>query len=399
MTNKNNVAQPEKQVLVNAISLETFVCLALLVGSFVLIGNKMGVANMFGTAIATAYDLLIGTVFFIMALAVVAGGAASFMAEFGVVALINKIISPLMRPLYNLPGAAVLGIIVTFLSDNPAIVALGKERNFIKYFTYSQRALLTNLGTTFGMGIILSTFMIAQAKDSTYLTAVGVGVGSAALASIISVRIMSIFCKKYYGPLSNTLVDVSDINEEEYDLMKYRKIREGSVGYRALSSLLDGGKSGVDLGISLAPGVLIICTVVMMLVFGPNDETGAYTGKAYEGIALIPLIAQKIEFILTPLFGFSSPEAIAFPCVAIGAVGGAMGLVPSLLAKGLIGANDIAVFTAIGMCWSGYLSTHIAMMDVLGARGLAGKGILSHTIAGLCAGMMANWIFHLVIAL
>ena len=134
MTNENNVAQPEKQVLVNAISLETFVCLALLVGSFVIIGNTMGVANMFGTAIATAYDLLIGTVFFIMALAVVAGGAASFMAEFGVVALINKIISPLMRPLYNLPGAAVLGIIVTFLSDNPAIVALGKERNFIKYF-------------------------------------------------------------------------------------------------------------------------------------------------------------------------------------------------------------------------------------------------------------------------
>ena len=48
------------------------------------------------------------------------------------------------------------------------------------------------------------------------------------------------------------------------------------------------------------------------------------------------------------------------------------------------------------MCWSGYLSTHVAMMSSLKVNKLTGKAILSHTIGGLCAGVAANWIFKLV---
>ena len=59
-------------------------------------------------------------------------------------------------------------------------------------------------------------------------------------------------------------------------------------------------------------------------------------------------------------------------------------------------ANDVAVFTAMCMCWSGYLSTHVAMMSSLKVNKLTGKAILSHTIGGLCAGVAANWIFKLV---
>lgn len=72
-----------------------------------------------------------------------------------------------------------------------------------------------------------------------------------------------------------------------------------------------------------------------------------------------------------------------------------MGLVPNLVEQNLVGPNEIAVFTAICMCWSGYLSTHIAMMDSLGARELTGKAIISHTIGGLCAGISANLLFKL----
>ncbi|MDU4881385.1 MAG: hypothetical protein E6X57_13390, partial [Clostridioides difficile] len=92
----------------------------------------------------------------------------------------------------------------------------------------------------------------------------------------------------------------------------------------------------------------------------------------------------------------TSPEAIAFPITSLGAVGAAMSLVPEFIKSGAITPNDIAVFTAMGMCWSGYLSTHIGMMDALNARQLAGKAILSHTIGGLCAGAAAHFIFTLV---
>ena len=159
--------------------------------------------------------------------------------------------------------------------------------------------------------------------------------------------------------------------------------------------MIEGGTLGVDLGMAIIPGVLIVCTGVMMLTFGPSAD-GTYTGAAYEGIRLLPLIGEKIKFIIEPLFGFKSAEAIAFPITSLGAVGAAMSLVPEFIKTGVVTPNDIAVFTAMGMCWSGYLSTHIGMMDALDARPLASKAILSHTVGGLCAGISAHLIFMLV---
>ena len=148
------------------------------------------------------------------------------------------------------------------------------------------------------------------------------------------------------------------------------------------------------MGLSIIPGVLIICTLVMMLTNGMPE--GGYTGAAYEGIGLLPWLGSKIQFILMPLFGFSSAESIAVPITALGAAGAAIGIVENLITSGLANAHDVAVFTAMCMCWSGYLSTHVAMMDSLKCHELTGKAILSHTIGGLCAGVFANWFYRLL---
>ena len=175
---------------------------------------------------------------------------------------------------------------------------------------------------------------------------------------------------------------------------RVRPVRAGGTGTRFMSALLDGGMDGVKMGVSIIPGVLVICTVVMMLTNGPA-ESGLYTGAAYEGIGLLPKLADKLSFILTPLFGFSSPEGLAVPVTALGAAGAAISLVPQLLAEGKAAGGDIAVFTAMCMCWSGYLSTHVSMMNSLGCNQLIGKAIISHTVGGLCAGVAAHWLYVL----
>ena len=86
---------------------------------------------------------------------------------------------------------------------------------------------------------------------------------------------------------------------------------------------------------------------------------------------------------------------MAFPITSLGAVGAALSLVPEFSAQGIVNGNAIAVFTAIGMCWSGYLSTHTAMLDALGYRKLTSKAILAHTIGGLVAAIVAHWLFVL----
>ena len=146
---------------------------------------------------------------------------------------------------------------------------------------------------------------------------------------------------------------------------------------------------------AIIPGVLIISTLVMVLTFGPSAD-GTYTGAAYEGTELLPWLASKINVVFEWLFGFTDPHQIAFPITALGAVGAALGLIPSFMSNGRIDGNAIAVFTAIGMCWSGFLSTHTAMLDSLGYRELTSKAVLSHTFGGLVAAFVAHWLYVLI---
>ena len=177
--------------------------------------------------------------------------------------------------------------------------------------------------------------------------------------------------------------------------MSRRKKKRPSLGMRVLNASLQGGKGGVGIGLSIIPGVLVVCTLVMLLTKGPG-EGGTYTGAAYEGIGLLPWIADKVNFLLQPLFGFASTEAIAVPITALGSAGAATGIVRDMALQGLVTSHDIAVFTAMCMCWSGYLSTHASMMQALKRQDLTGKAIISHTIGGLAAGIAANWLFRLL---
>ena len=379
---------------VKAVSLETFVFIGILAIGFGYTASIMGAGIMFKVIMNTAHDLLLNTVFLIMAMSVLAGALSSLLSEFGVISLINKIFAVFMRPLYGLTGASIAGAVATYLSDNPAIISFAKDKSFTKYFKKHEVPALCNLGTAFGMGLILTTFMISQGKE--YVLPAIIGNIGAIIGSVISVRIMLHFTKKYYGYDSRKNKAKNNLN----DSIEYREIREGNTFQRALDAMLEGGKNGVEMGMAIIPGVLVVCTMVMLLTFGPSTDpnTGAqvYTGAAYEGIALLPIIGEKLRFILEPLFGFTSPEAIAFPITSLGAVGAAMSLVPQFITDGVITPNDIAVFTAMGMCWSGYLSTHVGMMDALNSRALTSKAIIAHTIGGICAGMSAHFIYMLL---
>lgn len=348
--------------------------------------SVMGAANFFKTIMATAHDLLLNTVFFIMAITVLAGAFGSFLGEFGILAMLNRVLAPVIKVLWKLPGCSALGAISTYLSDNPAIIALSKDKEFTDYFEEYQKPALANFGTSFGMGLVVTAFMMSNG----FFKEAVIGNVGAVIGSIISTRMMLRFTKKELGVKEGVI-------HNSRDAFQYRTIRDGSLFQRFLSALLDGGKNGLDIGFAIIPGVLIICTMVLMMTFGPGAE--GYTGAAYEGIPLLPKIGELLYWPLKVLFGFDSPDAIAFPVTALGAVGAAMALVPNFLEQNLIGGNEIAVFTAIGMCWSGYLSTHIAMMDSLGYRQLTGKAILSHTVGGLIAGITANYLYQLIVFL
>ena len=497
-----------KQKRQMSIYTKAVICLVVFVAFFSVFAVPMGLGNALNTLMNTAYNLLTHTVFYLMALAVMAGALSGLLTEFGVVALLNKVLSPLMKPLFGMPGASALGMVSTYLSDNPAILTLADDRKFRRFFKAYQIPALTNLGTAFGMGLIVTSFTLGMGSTlggGVWKAAICGNLG-AVIGAIVSTRLMLHFMKKAYGTEEPALKEA--YSETEAETVYHHK------GFlHVLDALMEGGKKGVDMGLAVIPGVLIICTLVIMLTngrpasqykyavirytaadgsvtstdmieipdsgnyilriqpdsggaywtkyssteqdptysyvkgrifaenevlhvklppagFGDNEtsyrmilykadestriefpltkEEGAdrvfrgsvprepYRGNAGEGVAILPWLANLLGFLLNPLFGFSNPEAIAVPVTALGSAGAALGLIPGFAADGLIGINDLAVFTAICMCWSGYLSTHVSMMEVLGCREHTGKAIISHTIGGLCAGVAAHWLYMLI---
>lgn len=359
------------------------ICLAVFFVLFGYLASQMGTANMLNTIMKTSHDLLLNTVFYLMAICVITGAIGKVFVEFGVVKMLERLLRPLMKPLFNLPGVASLGAVLTFLSDNPAIISLAQDKRFATYFKKFQFISLTNFGTAFGMGLLVIVFMVGRG----FFVAPVIGLCGAVVGCIVSTRLMQRFVLKAYPQFkveaAATATDVEEAAKDDYEKPLFQRI---------LDSLLDGGRTGVDVGLAIIPGVLIISTLVMLFTFGPAAG-GNFTGEAYQGVELLPWIGAKLSVVFEWLFGFNDPHLIAFPITALGAVGAALGLVPGFVEAGWIDGNAIAVFTAIGMCWSGYLSTHTAMLDTLGYRQLTSKAILAHTIGGFVAGIVAHWVF------
>ncbi len=377
-----------KKLRLRRSTVEALIFLVVLITVFSLLGSRMGGGNMIKTIMNTAHDLLLNTVFYLMGITVLTGALSKLMSEFGVVTLLERFLRPLMKPLYNLPGVAALGAVMTFLSDNPAIIALSKDKTFSAYFKKYQLISLTNFGTAFGMGFVVIITMIGYG----HLTGALVGLFGAFCGSVISTRLMQRSCLKTYPELDSPVQEsvVQALQDDEVDVT-----RKDGVFMRFLNAILDGGKNGVELGLQIIPGVLIITTAVIMITFGAGPS-GVYDGSSSQGVPILPWLAEKIHWVFEWLFGFEHMELIAFPMTALGAVGASLGLLPTFNAAGILDGNAIAVFTAIGMCWSGFLSTHTAMLDSLGYRKVISKAIGAHAIAGLCAGIIAHFLFLLV---
>ncbi len=363
---------------------EALVLLVTLCAVFGTLGWRMGGGNLINTITNTAHNLLLNTVFYLMGITVLTGALSKLLAEFGVVSLLEKVLRPLMKPIYNLPGVAALGGVMTFLSDNPAIIALSKDKTFSSYFKKYQLVSLTNFGTAFGMGFVVIITMISYGQAGGAL----VGLFGAVCGSVISTRLMQRSCRKAFPELE---APVAETPAENAAAETPEEERRQSVFMRFLNAILDGGKNGVELGLAIIPGVLIITTGVILITFGPGTE--GYTGAANEGVPILPWLAEKIHWVFEWLFGFEDMRLIAFPMTALGSVGASLGLLGTYNEAGILNGNAIAVFTAIGMCWSGFLSTHTAMLDSLGYRKAISKALGAHTIAGLCAGVIAHFVY------
>ena len=80
------------------VTAETYVTLGVFALFFGYMTRVMGTGNFFNTLMRTAHDLILQTVLFIMGIAILAGAFAAILSEFGVIDLLNRLITPLFPP-------------------------------------------------------------------------------------------------------------------------------------------------------------------------------------------------------------------------------------------------------------------------------------------------------------
>ncbi|MBO7137991.1 MAG: hypothetical protein J6V92_05950 [Bacteroidaceae bacterium] len=374
-------------------------CLIVTIILFGYLSSVMGFTNMLNTIMRTAHDLLLNTVFYLMAMCVLTAALSRIFSVFGVVDLLQRMLKPVLRPLFNLPGVSSAGALMTFLSDKPAIISVAKNPLFARYFKRYQHISLVNFAGSYAMGLLVIIFMMGHG----FYTEPLYGLVGAIIGSIIATRLMQRLVLKEYPQFKDEDV-IADQGQgaegkEQRKKTPYETVPDDprqTLFIRILDALLDGGKTGVEVGLAIIPGVLIISTLVMMFTFGEDPETGAYTGAAYQGTELLPYLAGKAGFLFQWLFGFQASELVAFPITALGTVGAALGLIPEMMSKGIIDSNAIAVFTAMGMCWSGFLSADAATLDSLGYRHFISRSFTCTFIGGIAAGVITHWLYVLV---
>lgn len=367
-------------------------CLIVIIAIFGYLSSVMGFTNMLNTIMRTAHDLLLNTVFYLMAMCVLTGALSRIFSVFGVVDLLQRILKPVLRPLFNLPGVSSAGALMTFLSDKPAIISVAKNPQFARYFKRFQHISLVNFAGSYAMGLLVIIFMMGHG----FYTEPLYGLVGAIIGSIIATRLMQRLVLKECPQYKDEDVISSDETTEQTPYETHPDDPRQTLFVRVLDALLDGGKSGVEVGLAIIPGVLIISTLVMTLTFGTDPDTGTYTGEAYQGTELLPLLAGKAGFVFKWLFGFNASELVAFPITALGTVGAALGLIPEMMSKGIIDSNAIAVFTAMGMCWSGFLSADAATLDSLGYRHFISRSFTCTFIGGIAAGIVTHWLFFFI---
>ena len=367
-------------------------CLIVIIALFGYLSSVMGFTNMLNTIMRTAHDLLLNTVFYLMAMCVLTGALSRIFSVFGVVDLLQKMLKPVLRPMFNLPGVSSAGALMTFLSDKPAIISVAKNPKFARYFKRYQHISLVNFAGSYAMGLLVIIFMMGHG----FYTEPLYGLVGAIIGSIIATRLMQRLILKECPQYKDEDVVEKDGSEKKTPYETHPDDPRQTLFVRVLDALLDGGKSGVEVGLAIIPGVLIISTLVMTWTFGADPETGTYTGEAYQGTELLTFLASKAGFVFQWLFGFNASELVAFPITALGTVGAALGLIPEMMSKGIIDSNAIAVFTAMGMCWSGFLSADAATLDSLGYRHFISRSFTCTFIGGIAAGIFTHWLYVLI---
>ncbi|WP_158735417.1 YjiH family protein [Alteribacillus sp. YIM 98480] len=218
-----------------------------------------------------------------------AGFFLPFLLNFGLLEFCGAILTPIMRPLFTLPGRSSIDCAASWMGDGTIGVLLTNQQYEQGYYSKREAAVI---GTTFSIVsitfsiVILSEMDLMQYIVPYYFTIVAAGV----VAALIMPRIPPLSLKKdHYFNETNKKED--DSSPPEYNPFQWglKQAAQKAVQNRA-SSIVNGGlKNVLDMWIGVIPVVMALGTAAVVI---------AETTPFFEiiGMPFVPLL----EFMQVP---------------------------------------------------------------------------------------------------
>lgn len=246
------------------------------------------------------YDLILG----LFSIFLFAGFLLPFLTDFGLLEFVGALLTPIMRPVFKLPGRSSIDCIASFVGDGTIGVALTNKQYEEGYYTTREAAVIA---TTFSVVSITFCLVVLEAVDLThlfgpyYLTILISGI----IAAIIMPRIPPLSKKKdtyYTGKKMDVVEDVPE-GFTSFQWGTYLAVKRAEESGNVKGFVINGFQTVLDMWLGVLPVIMAFGTIALIIA----EATPVFD---WLGIPFIPIlklfkIPYAVEASRTMVVGFA----------------------------------------------------------------------------------------------
>lgn len=246
------------------------------------------------------YDLIQG----LFGIFLFAGFLLPLLTDFGLLEFVGALLTPVMRPIFNLPGRASIDCIASWVGDGTIGVALTNKQYEEGYYTKKEATVIATtfsaVSITFCL-VVLGQVGLAHLFGPYYLTVAIAGI----IAAIILPKIPPLSKKSnsYYNGFKK---DIGEDVPEGYTNIQWGlelAIDQANKSFNIKELILNGMKSVLDLWLGVLPVIMAFGTIALIIAeFTPVFQ--------WLGMPFIPLlkllgVPYAVEASQTIMVGFA----------------------------------------------------------------------------------------------
>lgn len=246
------------------------------------------------------YDLILG----LFSIFLFAGLFLPFLTDFGMLEFVGVLLTPVMRPLFGLPGRSSVDAVASWIGDGTIGVSLTNKQYKEGFYTEKDAAVIA---TTFSAVSITFSLVILEQVDLLpyfgpyYLTILATGV----VAAIIVPKLPPLSNKsdEYYGGIQADLGEDIPKGYSNVDWATELAIKKADENLTAIDFLKDGFKTVVDLWFGVLPVIMAFGTIA--LIVAEFTPIFAWLGMPFIPLLKLMNVPYAVEASQTVMVGFA----------------------------------------------------------------------------------------------